>query len=553
MATKKTRAKRVANKSAQKRTAKKKKKSPARKPPKVVAKSRRAKAKPESRKRATTKPAVAARRRAALSKAVVKAALANQGQRVVVLFRDNIDVPQTRGFNDKRGEWKAVRALGGEDLVPVFTNVAIIDELEARSRHARSDELWPRYRNAFFLKLKRGSDTARVVDVVSKMAEVRLAYEDMDPVPASNSCGTASAHLDGNCKGVNAQAAWELRGGLGEGQLCVDIEQGWVTHSRIAHPNRVSVLCGQIEGDIAHGTAVLGIVCGKQPATGCRGIAPEIAAMRLASYSASLFVQVPDRNALPPNSIYEAFAEAVAFLTNPGPQFANSAGGVLLIEVQTPDKGLPIEILPVMKWLITSATADGITVIEPAGNGANRTAHDLDLVHRKIWENGVAKTVFPLRRGQPGDVDSGAIMVGAAEMAVITDETGASVHAPVSNCNYGGRVDCYAWGQGINAPTLVLNGNPPMPAADQTACAEFSETSGAAAIIAGVAVLLKGIAAEHVFPLGPATLRTELCRASHGTPSTAQIGTMPDLAIILRTVNGFSPVFGVQLIKRQPS
>jgi hypothetical protein len=274
--------------------------------------------------------------------------------------------------------------------------------------------------------------------------------------------------------------------------------------------------------------------------------------MRLASYSASLFVQVQNRNALPPNSIYEAFAEAVAFLRNPGPQFANSAGGVLLLEVQTPDKGLPIEILPVMKWLITSATAAGVTVIEPAGNGTSGTAQNLDLVQRTVTENGVTTTVFPLRRGQRGDIDSGAIMVGAGQMAVTTDG-GVNVHAPISKCNQGGRVDCYAWGQGINAPTLELNEDLSFPAA-QTGCGMFGETSGASAIIAGAALLLQGIAAAHGFPLGPARLRTELSKASNGTPSKGNvIGTMPDLALILRTVDSFSPVFGVPLIKRQLS
>lgn len=543
MATKKTRAKRVAKKRAQKRTAKKKKKSlHARKPPRVVAKSRRAKTKSASRKRAVTKSAVAARRRAAMSKAVIKAARSNQGQRVVVLFRDRIDVPQTRGFNDKRGEWRAIIALGAEDLVPVFKDVAIVDELEARSRHARNDVRWPRYRNAFFLKLKHGSDTAEVVDIVSKMPEVRLAYEDTDPVPATDSCGTASAHLDGNSEGVNATAAWVLKGGLGEGQICVDVEQGWVKHSRIAHHNRVDVLCGQSEGDIAHGTAVLGIVCGQQPATGCRGIAPEIAAMRLASYSASVFVPVPARNALPPNSIYEAFAEAVAFLANPGPQFANSAGGVLLIELQTPDKGLPIEILPVMQWLITSATAAGITVIEPAGNGQQ----NLDAIQLAVTEDGRNKTWFPLR-GQPGDPDSGAIMVGAGRKNVANGE-----HAAVTRSNFGCRVNCYAWGEGIRAPTLELNPDLSLPAV-QTACAEFGSTSGAAAIIAGVALLLQGIAAEHAFALGPTRLRDVLKDPANGTPAAAKIGSMPDLATILRIFNGVSLVFGVPLIKRQPS
>ena len=542
MATKKTRAKRVAKKRAQKRTAKKKKKSlHARKRPRVVAKSRRAKKKSASRKHKATKSAVAARRRAAMSKAVIEIARSNQGQRVVVLFRDQLDVPQTRGFNDKRGEWRAIRALGAEDLVPVFTNVAIVDELEARSRRARPDEHWPRYRNAFFLKLKRESSAAKVVDIVSKMPEVRLAYEDTDPVPAADSCGTASAHLDGGNQGVNAQAAWELRGGLGEGQLCVDIEQGWVKHSRIAHHDRVSVLCGQIEGDIAHGTAVLGIVCGKQPPAGCQGIAPEIDAMRLASYSASVFVPVPDRNALPPNSIYEAFAEAVAFLANPGPQYVDSAGGVLLIEVQTPDKGLPIEILPVMQWLITSATANGVTVIEPAGNGQQ----NLDGIQRTVTENGKTKIWFPLR-GQPGDPDSGAIMVGAGRKDVTNGQ-----HAAVTKSNFGSRVKCYAWGQGIRAPTLELNSDMSLPA-EHTACAEFGNTSGAAAIIAGVALLLKGIAAEHGFALGPTRLRDVLEDPNNGTPSApaAKIGSMPDLATILRMDNGISPVFGVPLIKR---
>jgi hypothetical protein len=123
---------------------------------------------------------------------------------------------------------------------------------------------------------------------------------------------------------------------------------------------------------------------------------------------------------------------------------------------------------------------------------------------------------------RPGWVprDSEAIVVGAA--------TPGKRHQRIEGSNFGRRVDCYAWGGGVattgRGPDVVV-GN-------------FNGTSAAAAIVAGAAVVVQGIAkAYRGEPLKPETLRTLFRDPSLGTPSahpdTDLIGVMPDLKKII--------------------
>ena len=70
---------------------------------------------------------------------------------------------------------------------------------------------------------------------------------------------------------------------------------------------------------------------------------------------------------------------------------------------------LPAEVDPVVFDLIKTATGNGITVIEPAGN--NDTGTNLD-----AFRNGSGSSVF--NRIEPTFRDSGAIIVGAASSNV---------------------------------------------------------------------------------------------------------------------------------------
>jgi serine protease len=555
MTKKKTRARRSGVRKASERTGKKKR---------IVVRSRttnvRRGAKGSARKGRVKKRTPAVKKskstsRASAERALIEAARSAQGRRIVVLFRNTIKVPHTRGFKGKPGNWAWVQELGVEDIVPIFDDVRLARRLEARSKEVRRED-WESYSNAFFLILEPSANTREVLEALRTLSkELRWAYEDREPVlacpaPTENDCLDRSGHLDPSPKGVDSAAAWKIDGGQGELQCCVDVERGWTTHERIAHPLRVKHLCGRVQfGGIAHGTQVLGILCGSRSMEGCQGIVPELAEIYLASHvpPSSVAASVPlipqnDPNTPEPDNLYAAVGHAIDLLGAKAVPLAGSTRGVVLIEYHTPDDGLPMEILPLMQELIMTARDHDVAVVEAAGNWEPPPAseavpqppppwgRDLDL--EKDLIDG---TTFPLLRPEGAD-DSGAIMVGSAHAAVSNGK-----HDRFDTSNFGSRLDCYAWGEGIRAPTFV----PSDSSTPVNQCEDFGQTSGAAAIIAGVALQLLGVAASHGVALDPPTLRSLLCDPLLGTPSTdARIRTMPDLARILAE---FATRFGVSL------
>ena len=98
--------------------------------------------------------------------------------------------------------------------------------------------------------------------------------------------------------------------------------------------------------------------------------------------------------------------------------------------------------------------------------------------------------------------------------------------ASALNSNFGSRIDCYAWGDGVD--TCVSNG-PGDRASFAPPC--FLNTSAAAAIIAGAALCVQGMR-EHRqrIRFSPKELRDILSDATLGAPGTnGLIGVMPDL------------------------
>src|SRR5262249_46259857 len=153
---------------------------------------------------------------------------------------------------------------------------------------------------------------------------------------------------------------------------------------------------------------------------------------------------------------------------------------------------------------IRRATLRGITVIEPAGNG------------------GINLDAFPFlahtRPGSPTFVDSGAIVVGAGEINVATNTWSRTFSS------FGSRVDCFAAGSNIRAPSSAAIDSYQL----------FGGTSGASAIIAGVVASLQAMTrAATGAVLAPADVRRLLRSAQLGTlpdnPFGARIGAMPDL------------------------
>ncbi len=410
----------------------------------------------------------------------------------------------------------------------MFADAGVVDRLERHGREVKADYPWPRFRNYFRLYLRSAGRTAELVrELRTWKGVVRLAYEDREAIPAGSAspavCLNHSGHVDPAPVGVDAAFAWQFVGGIGEGQSCIDVETGWdATHTRLAHlapPQCGTLLCGRYQlGGIKHGTCVLGTICGTNPIiagtshVGCEGIAPGVAEMRLASYVSAVepppgVLRVPADNPATDvaENIHAAVSHGINFLRARG-------GGVLLLEYQTADL-LPLEVLPAMRDLIEAARPD-VTVVQAAGNGNI----DLDAVPDDLGS-------FPLHRPL-GAPDSGAVMVGSAHASVSGGKHARFVKNRHSGSNFGSRLDCYAWGERIGTPTAGGAGNE---------CDVFGGTSGAAAIIAGVALVVRGIAVAGGKQLDAAELRDLLRDANLGIPCTAgaKIGSMPDLARIL--------------------
>jgi hypothetical protein len=154
-----------------------------------------------------------------------------------------------------------------------------------------------------------------------------------------------------------------------------------------------------------------------------------------------------------------------------------------------------METVPCVRQQILTATGQGIVVIEPAGN---------------------ADDDAPLNIDSEIDSDSGATIVGAVAPL--------SNHKRLASSNFGNRVDCYAWGDGIHTAVTDEKG---------TATTEsgfgLGETSGASAIIAGVALSVQGmLSAAGRSLLSPGQIRAILRDPKLGT-ACSPAGSMPDL------------------------
>ena len=294
-------------------------------------------------------------------------------------------------------------------------------------------------------------------------------------------------YLESQPLGIGALEAHQTHSAsLGKHVDFVDVESAWGLEHEDIKAHKVSLICGQMRnGTWAHGTKVLGVVCALDNRKGCLGIAPKVSSVRVASWHGS----------------------SVADAITAGSDALESSGGVLLVEVESPyaqDKYGPVELTEANFAAIRLATGLRIHVVEAAGiskkGSMNLDAAKLD--------------------------DSRAVMVSAA--------TSFSFKEPkwrrMDRASYGTRVNCFAWGREVWAPTVGTKG------ATTGYTKSFSGTSSAAAIVAGAAVSVVSSARDAGKELTPVQLRTLL--SSYGTPAAkaSRIGVMPDLVRILRAI-----------------
>ncbi|HNH49048.1 MAG TPA: S8 family serine peptidase, partial [Myxococcota bacterium] len=279
-------------------------------------------------------------------------------------------------------------------------------------------------------------------------------------------------------------------GARGEGVRLADIEHGWgLHHDHLLHPDLPEAPIdygGEANALLFadHGTRVLGILLAlhQEPPMDVRGLAPHsLPVLLLGNLRAG-----PRRQDI--QTTDTQLGEALRRL---------HPGDIVLIEAQTRQLWggalLPAQTdLPVAD-AIRACVARGISVVAAAGNGGQR------------WEP---------------EEDPGSIVVAGGRW--VQGRWERSLRS-----TYGPGIHCFAEGEQVTTTALP----PPGRSAPFRVTTGFSGSSAAAAIVAGVAASVQGMARQlRGAPLRPAALRALLTHPELGTPAPNQeIGSMPDL------------------------
>ena len=376
---------------------------------------------------------------------------------------------------------------------------------ELRSARALADL------NLYFeIALPASQDAAALCDALNELPAVELALPARRPLPppadlppTTPAFRAGQGHLDPAPEGVGAVGAARIAGANGAGVAIVDAEYQWVLdHEDLELAPEANIdpatLVDPFPSDQGnHGTAALGILRGLPNGYGVLGLAP----------AATLFVA-------PTNTAQHGYdpARAIDLALD-----VLAPGDVLLLEQQTWVCGGPLgplEGYPPWFDAIATATAQGIVVVEPAGNGGA----DLDDPACGGWFDRTQR-------------DSGAILVGAGNPAD---------HGRLGFSSYGSRLDVQAWGSGVRTTgygDLFDPGD-----SRQRYTAYFSGTSSASAIVAGAVASVQGALLAHgMAPLEPAEMRDLL--VSTGTPQSGAdpIGPQPDITAALAALDIVPP------------
>jgi hypothetical protein len=372
---------------------------------------------------------------------------------------------------------------------------------------------------------------------------VATAYVERPALPPSVGTGNQPRfaeqfHLRGALDGIGASAAWGQPGGDGAGVDVVDLERGWFLGHRDLPP--VIELPGWINDfeSQEHGAGVLGILCAKDDTFGDSiggvGVAPR------ARVHVQSCVEGCDANNLAIINNQSAI-EAATLHLHGRLQSGQSCAAVLLLEADIydpahPDEDdpahyvrVPLEASFANLLAIEAAVAANIVVVEAGGNGDGWNM----FFNSDQWtapDSGTMRMARNLPSGAPNPDfrDSGAILVSASGL-----NWGAGIY-PLAWAPRGSRVDCFAAGQ--NVVTCWTDGSPAddlyRPGPNGWDPEGFGGTSSAAAIVAGAAIALQGIACANGNRLTPAQMRQALSRGDLNTPAApaSGIGAMPDLA-----------------------
>lgn len=365
----------------------------------------------------------------------------------------------------------------------------------------------PRFENFLEIVCPVGFDTTPLVAALQPLVGlvVECAYlmrptEDAGVVNATDSTFKIQKYLAPAPVGIGVQSAW-AKGADGDGCHLIDIEHAWLLNNGFDDrhedlPLNIPLLAGFNRGsDRSHGAGVLGVIAALDNEFGVVGIAPR-ANISVISPD-ELF---PDPQVLPMKHVGAMIGLAATKL---------AYGDVILLEITSGD--LPVELDKDVFEMIRMVTNDGYVVVEAAGNGG----FNLD--------------------SQTSHGDSGAILVGACKSD--------APHSRWPDSNFNGKIACNAWGENVwtcgLGKDLIVNGVTIVRPIPTNAYFNFSGTSSAAAIIAGVCLLIQQLQRKKTggISMSPLALRDILRNPNNCTKAATffvdGIGYMPDLAKII--------------------
>lgn len=461
------------------------------------------------------------------SKPNPKPILPDYRKQLIVQFQDNVQLPYksdvSKYIKDYYvGPWdKLLKKYPGIEIKPFYSN---IDPKTLREWIKKAKEMDPTYEEGNFFSHYKvicpiESKLMDILEDLSNWDNIKIAYK-----PKKNSKPTVSysanpdavtnqTYLNAAPEGIGAKPVWDfvtpVPGSDGVGIKFIDIEEGCtLNHEDLVAKNITSLYGTPLDSGREHGTAVMGIVCASDNTIACVGIAPNLLNADIIAYDPAA------------GSVASEVLESLKYL---------NFGDVLLIEATNEgDYGtpcsVPVETTQAEYDAIRLATALGIVVIEPGGNGDGGSTSvnfdDFQFMFQEVLN--------------PSVRDSGAIIVSASHSALCAEAGFENTHKLMPWAPTGERIDCYAWGENIYTLSSDLSGTTNMYTTN------FGGTSGAAAIIAGAVINMQAMVfAEHAYKFSPLQIREILRNPNYGTQLVRISGSVNPLSIYMPNLENF--------------
>lgn len=428
---------------------------------------------------------------------------------------------------DAKGNFTGGAADQTQQLNTLLNNAKRVKTAKLKQGNAKSalqGKLDKSLEQYYEINFKEDVDMPKLVQQLSALNIVEVAYAEPTPAPAPTSPSYAGLqnYLNAAPEGMDSNYAQTFPGGKGEKVAVYDLEYSWntahedLTMARTAFmPNGTPV---DPFNDSNHGTAAVGPIIADNNSYGVSGMASNATLRLINTFN-------DERGYDLVNALYMVGATA-------------APGDVVLIEQQAwgPTSEtydfVPVEWIPAVYDAISTLTANGIIVIEPAGNG-NQNLNDTTYYG----------SPFPM--GKP---DSGALIVGAGHNCAPASEFDTDMRrSRLGNSTYGSRVNVQ--GPGTCVTSTGYGDLYSATGIDSFYTSSwFNSTSAASAVVAAaVASLSSSYETLNGVTLNPAQAKSLLLQTGTTQNTTApgalagNIGAYPNLAKALPLADKTGP------------